>query len=61
MVFLGETTSYPKIMMPVLFAISRSLGRDEVLKQTGIQADQLTDGVDVWQAFELSWLNTRYL
>ena len=35
------------------------MGRDEVLKQTGIQADQLTDGVDVWQAFELSWLNLQ--
>ncbi|RKM30385.1 hypothetical protein D6D86_08825, partial [Moraxella catarrhalis] len=45
------------VSISILFAISRSLGRDEVLKQTGIQADQLTDGVDVWQAFELSWLN----
>ncbi|MPW47170.1 NADPH-dependent 7-cyano-7-deazaguanine reductase QueF [Moraxella catarrhalis] len=57
---LGETTSYPKNYdAGILFAISRSLGRDEVLKQTGIQADQLTDGVDVWQAFELSWLNLQ--
>lgn len=57
---LGETTSYPKNYDAIiLFAISRSLGRDEVLKQTGIQADQLTDGVDVWQAFELSWLNLQ--
>lgn len=57
---LGETTSYPKNYdASILFAISRSLGRDEVLKQTGIQADQLTDGVDVWQAFELSWLNLQ--
>lgn len=55
---LGETTSYPKNYdASILFAISRHLGRDEVLKQTGIQADKLTDGVDVWQAFELSWLN----
>lgn len=57
---LGETTSYPKNYdASILFAIPRSLGRDEVLKQTGIQADQLTDGVDVWQAFELSWLNLQ--
>lgn len=57
---LGETTSYPKNYdASILFAISRSLGRDEVLKQTGIQADKLTDGVDVWQAFELSWLNLQ--
>lgn len=57
---LGETTSYPKNYdASILFAISRSLGRDEVLKQTGIQADQLTDGMDVWQAFELSWLNLQ--
>ncbi|MPW81363.1 NADPH-dependent 7-cyano-7-deazaguanine reductase QueF [Moraxella catarrhalis] len=57
---LGEITSYPKNYdASILFAISRSLGRDEVLKQTGIQADQLTDGVDVWQAFELSWLNLQ--
>lgn len=57
---LGETTSYPKNYdASILFAISRNLGRDEILKQTGIQADQLTDGVDVWQAFELSWLNLQ--
>lgn len=57
---LGETTSYPKNYdASLLFAISRHLGRDEVLKQTGIQADKLTDGVDVWQAFELSWLNLQ--
>lgn len=57
---LGETTSYPKNYdASLLFAISRNLGRDEVLKQTGIQADKLTDGVDVWQAFELSWLNLQ--
>lgn len=57
---LGETTSYPKNYdASILFAISRSLGRDEVLKQTGIQADKLTAGVDVWQAFELSWLNLQ--
>ena len=57
---LGETTSYPKNYdASILFAISRRLGRDEVLKQTGIQADKLTDGVDVWQAFELSWLNLQ--
>lgn len=57
---LGETTSYPKNYdASILFAISRHLGRDEVLKQTGIQADKLTDGMDVWQAFELSWLNLQ--
>ena len=57
---LGETTSYPKSYDPsVLFAISRDLGRDEIVKLTGVQADQLTDGVDVWQAFELSWLNDQ--
>lgn len=57
---LGETTSYPKNYdASILFAISRNLGRDEVLKQTGIQADKLTAGVDVWQAFELSWLNLQ--
>ncbi|WP_163598670.1 NADPH-dependent 7-cyano-7-deazaguanine reductase QueF [Moraxella catarrhalis] len=57
---LGEATSYPKNYdASILFAISRHLGRDEVLKQTGIQADKLTDGVDVWQAFELSWLNLQ--
>lgn len=57
---LGETTSYPKNYdASILFAISRNLGRDEILKQTGIQADKLTDGVDVWQAFELSWLNLQ--
>lgn len=57
---LGETTSYPTSYdASVLFAISRQLGREVVLAETGVAAEQLSEGVDVWQAFELSWLDTQ--
>ena len=54
---LGAVTSYPKTYSPqVLYPIARQLGRDEIARQTGssVIGDQ---GVDVWQIFELSWLN----
>lgn len=55
---LGETTSYPKTYdASVLFAITRTLGRDEIYQATSVASDDLTVGVDVWQAFELSWLD----
>ncbi len=54
---LGESTSYPQSYAPdVLFAIPRSVGRDEIYTDTGVAAARLSQGVDVWQAFELSWL-----
>ncbi|MDO4895153.1 NADPH-dependent 7-cyano-7-deazaguanine reductase QueF [Moraxella sp.] len=55
---LGETTSYPQQYDPsVLFAISRTLGREAVYQETNIDTEALAVGVDIWQAFELSWLN----
>lgn len=54
---LGEATSYPKTYSPnILYPISRQLGRDEITNQTGFVFGNAM-GVDVWQAFELSWLN----
>lgn len=55
---LGESTSYSKTYNPsILFAISRQIGRDEIVKETGFVFDDGIKGVDVWQAFEISWLN----
>lgn len=55
---LGESTSYPKTYDPsILYPIARQIGRDEIKKDTGFIFDDKTQGVDVWQAFELSWLN----
>lgn len=56
---LGENTSYSKTYDPnILFPISRQIGRDEIIKETGFIFNEVnTNGVDVWQAFELSWLN----
>jgi 7-cyano-7-deazaguanine reductase len=54
---LGEqTTDYPTTYSPeTLYPIARSMGRDAI----GWQTDKLTVGVDWWQAFEMSWLNTQ--
>ncbi|MBH0086671.1 NADPH-dependent 7-cyano-7-deazaguanine reductase QueF [Psychrobacter sp. SCQQ22] len=54
---LGEqTTDYPTEYSPeTLYPIARSMGRDVI----GWQDDKLTVGVDWWQAFEMSWLNTQ--
>lgn len=53
---LGETTSYPKTYQPeTLYAIPRSLGRNEI----DWQQDKLQQGVDWWHAFEVSWLNPQ--
>lgn len=57
---LGESTSYPKTYDPtILYPISRQIGRDEIIKQTGFGGVCQSEyqGVDVWQVFELSWLN----
>lgn len=57
---LGETTTYPKIYSPQsLYPIPRQAGRLNILKQTNFDFNTLNSqfGVDVWQAFELSWLN----
>ncbi|MGE6475703.1 NADPH-dependent 7-cyano-7-deazaguanine reductase QueF [Psychrobacter sp. NPDC078631] len=54
---LGEqTTDYPTEYSPeTLYPIARSMGRDAI----GWQDDKLTVGIDWWQAFEMSWLNTQ--
>lgn len=54
---LGEqTTDYPTTYSPeTLYPIARSMGRDAI----GWQTDKLMVGVDWWQAFEMSWLNTQ--
>lgn len=59
---LGESTTYSKTYDPtILYPISRQIGRDEILKDVGFDFnnyhDELKNGVDVWQTFELSWLN----
>ena len=52
---LGKNTEYRFDYDPsVLFPIARSLGRDAL----GLQAQSLPfDGVDIWNAYEVSWLN----
>jgi 7-cyano-7-deazaguanine reductase len=54
---LGRTTRYCNQYDPsLLFPIPRSEKRDEL----GIQAEALPfSGVDVWQAFEVSWLDAQ--
>ena len=54
---LGEqTTDYPTEYSPeTLYPIARSMGRDTIVWQD----DKLEVGVDWWQAFEMSWLNTQ--
>lgn len=59
---LGESITYSKTYDPtILYPISRQIGRDEILKDVGFDFnnyhDELKNGVDIWQAFELSWLN----
>ena len=55
---LGQATQYPDQYDPsLLFPIARSENRLKL----GIQANQALPfvGVDIWNAFELSWLNKR--
>ncbi|MDA5134004.1 NADPH-dependent 7-cyano-7-deazaguanine reductase QueF [Psychrobacter sp. ANT_H3] len=54
---LGEqTTDYPTEYSPeTLYPIARSMGRDAI----GWHDDKLKVGVDWWQAFEMSWLNSQ--
>ena len=55
---LGENTHYPKTYNPdILYPISRNVGRDEIKRATGFY--QSYQGVDIWQAFEISWLNPK--
>lgn len=51
---LGQTTVYVENYTPdLLFPVSRELARGK----TGIREPLAFKGVDVWNAFELSWLN----
>ena len=54
---LGEqTTDYPTEYSPeTLYPIARSIGRDAI----GWHDEKLKVGVDWWQAFEMSWLNSQ--
>lgn len=55
---LGQSTQYPDQYDPtLLFPIPRSENR----KKIGIQQDQVLPfvGIDIWNAFELSWLNQK--
>ena len=55
---LGQATQYPDQYDPsVLFSIPRSENREKL----GLKKDQSLPfvGVDIWNAFELSWLNKK--
>ena len=53
---LGQSTSYPKTYAPdMLYPIPRVLGRAKL----ALPADALSIGMDWWQVFEMSWLNSH--
>nr|WP_313423403.1 NADPH-dependent 7-cyano-7-deazaguanine reductase QueF [Moraxella sp.] len=53
---LGQSTHYPKIYAPdMLYPIPRALGRANL----ALPADALSIGMDWWQVFEMSWLNSH--
>lgn len=53
---LGADTEYPASYSPqLLHPIPRSEGRQAL----GIQSEELFFGVDLWTAYELSWLDVR--
>lgn len=54
---LGKTTTYIETYAPdQLFPIPRSMARDKI----GIDSEILPfNGVDIWNGFELSWLNPK--
>lgn len=54
---LGKATVYVETYSPdLLYPIPRSLARDK----TGIDSSALPfDGIDIWNGFELSWLNPK--
>lgn len=53
---LGQSTSYPKTYTPdMLYPIPRALGRANLALPT----DALSIGMDWWQVFEMSWLNSH--
>jgi len=53
---LGKQSSYVNVYAPkLLFPISRQIKRDEL----GLKAKMPFIGVDVWNAYEISWLNPK--
>lgn len=51
-----QTNDYPTEYSPeTLYPIARSMGRAAI----GWQDDKLAVGIDWWQAFEVSWLNSQ--
>lgn len=53
---LGQSTSYPKTYAPdILYPIPRALGRANL----ALPANALSIGMDWWQVFEMSWLNSQ--
>ena len=53
---LGRTTEYIDQYSPdLLYSIPRQPGRDSL----GLKAELPFSGVDIWHAYELSWLNNR--
>lgn len=53
---LGQSTHYPKTYAPdMLYPIPRALGRANL----ALPADALSIGMDWWQVFEMSWLNSH--
>ena len=53
---LGQSTHYPKTYAPdMLYPIPRALGRANLALPT----DALSIGMDWWQVFEMSWLNSH--
>ena len=53
---LGQSTRYPKTYAPdMLYPIPRALGRAKL----ALPADALSIGMDWWQVFEMSWLNSQ--
>lgn len=53
---LGQSTHYPKTYAPdILYPIPRALGRAKL----ALPAAALSIGMDWWQVFEMSWLNSH--
>lgn len=53
---LGQKTSYVSTYSPsLLFPVSRELGRENLSSKTL----GFSYGIDIWNGFELSWLNSR--
>lgn len=53
---LGKNVTYIETYTPeLLFPIPRSLARDKI----GLSSNLIFEGVDIWNGYELSWLNSK--